>query len=122
MGEAKRRKQLDPNFGKQKTLTPKQRKLYQISDHLIEKVHQCQREYQRGYVLIFPQDNIEIFPREDVANLPDPNIQKLDSAYPNDDIIIVNLSLHKDLTIVSFPWRPEQIKDGYYQSHDNVKL
>lgn len=123
MGEAKRRKKLDPNFGKQKLLKPQHRKLYQITPQLIEKVEECLREYQRGFVLIFSQDNLEILPREDAEKSPE--LKKFDLAYPKDDIVIINLesvSLSQDKTVVSFPWRPDQIKDGYYKSNKDVNL
>jgi len=123
MGEAKRRQKLDPNFGKQKFLKPQLRKFYQITEKLIEKVNECQREYQRGFVLIFSQDNIEILPREDAQNSP--QLKTFDLAYQNDDIVIINLesvSLSQDKTVISFPWRPHQIKDGYYQSNKDVEL
>lgn len=123
MGEAKRRKKSDPNFGKRKRLKPQHRKLYRITEKLIEKVNECQREYRRGFVLIFSQDQIEILPREDAENSLE--LKKFDLAYQNDDIVIINLesaSLSQDKTIISFPWRPHQIKDGYYQSNKEVEL
>ena len=121
MGEAKRRKKLDPNFGKQKLLKPEHRKLYQITPQLIEKVHECQREYQRGFVMIFSKDDLEILPREDADKSPE--LKKFDLAYPDDDIVIINVesvSSSKDKTVVCFPWRPHQIKDGYYQYKKGV--
>ena len=119
MGEAKRRKKLDPNFGKHKLLKPQHRKGCQITPQLIEKVHECQREYQRGFVMIFSQDNIEIFPREEIKRIPE--IKQFDLAYPDDDIVIINTESvwsSQKKTIISFPWRPDQIKDGYYQYKD----
>ena len=122
MGEAKRRKKLDPNFGKQKLLKSQDRKFYQITPQLIEKVHECQREYQRGFVVIFSQDNIGILPRECAEKSV--KFKKFDLAYPDDDLVIINLesvSLSQDKTVVSFPWRPAQIKDGYYQNNKRRK-
>ena len=123
MGEAKRRQKLDPNFGKQKTLKREYRQFYEITEPLIEKVYQCQEQYKRGFVLFFTPDHIEILPRYEAQNSLD--LKKFDLAYPDDDIVIINLesvSLSQEKTVISFPWRPHQIEDGYYKHNTELSI
>ncbi len=121
MGEAKRRQKLDPNFGQPFWLSSRFRQFYQITDALIDKVNQCQQQYQRGFVIIFSWEHLEIIPRGEAP--VNSYLIALDESYPNDDIIIVNListEQTKEEATVAFPWRPHQIHDGFYHplKHD----
>ena len=89
MGEAKRRKKLDPNFVKPFWKSSHYRQFYQITDTLSDKVNECQQKYQTGFVLIFEPDHLEILPRSQASF--NSYLLALDQSYPSDDIIIVNL-------------------------------